>query len=152
MQYFGSYRLILQQTCGTLEIYTVYWRSALTFRFRLGSSLNNDLFPFTGRACSLAPTHTKLKPLKFEIVHQEECPVFVGRDWFFKTLELELCKPPEVSRGVAIVGPTGSGKTAILEQIMEHSCHGDGQGGIIQNTGTLSKITHLIRSVTYGTQ
>ena len=66
--------------------------------------------------------------------------MFIGRDWFFKNLELELCKPVDVSRGVAIVGPSGSGKTAILEQLMEHSCHGAGNGGIIQNTGWFSVV------------
>lgn len=70
--------------------------------------------------------------------------MFIGRDWLFKSLELQLCKPPETSRGVAIVGPTGSGKTAILEQIVELSCHGDGQGGIIQNSGEYRKSLEIL--------
>jgi len=73
--------------------------------------------------------------MKFEICHQEEGRVFVGRQWLYDQLELELCKPVDATKGVAIIGTTGSGKTAILEQLMEHSCFGDGQGGIIQNTG-----------------
>lgn len=83
----------------------------------------------------MSPRQFVLKPLQFELVHQEECPVFIGRDWFYSSMELELCKPVDMSRGVAIIGPSGSGKTAILEQLMEHSCHGAGNGGIIQNTG-----------------
>ena len=95
----------------------------------------SSLIYFAVKFSSLSPAQISLKPMQFEVVHQEEAPVFIGRDWFYKALELELCRPTEVSRGVAVIGPTGCGKTAILEQIMEHSCHGDGSGGIIQNTG-----------------
>lgn len=80
-------------------------------------------------------------PLTYEIVHQEENPVFIGRDWFFKIIEQELMKPTRSS--IAIIGPAGCGKTAIFEQLVAMSCHGDGQGAIIQNQGTVSQFRFI---------
>lgn len=42
---------------------------------------------------------------------------------------------PTRSQGVTLTGHIGSGKTAILEQLVNYSCFGDGKGGIISNGG-----------------
>ena len=34
--------------------------------------------------------------------------------------------------GVIIAGGIGSGKTAIIEQLVAHSCFGDGKTGLVQ--------------------
>ena len=34
--------------------------------------------------------------------------------------------------GVILVGDTGTGKTAIMEQLVAHSCFGDGKGGLVK--------------------
>ena len=36
------------------------------------------------------------------------------------------------SSGVILVGDLGTGKTAIIEQLVAHSCFGDGRGGIVK--------------------
>ncbi|XP_044740746.1 protein TANC2 isoform X2 [Chrysoperla carnea] len=62
-----------------------------------------------------------LKPLFFEVPLQEPDPLFLGRNWLFKEIE-EIFETQ--SPGVLISGNPGTGKTAIILQIVEHSCFG----------------------------
>ncbi|BFZ22422.1 hypothetical protein BsWGS_25461 [Bradybaena similaris] len=84
------------------------------------------------RFTPIKPPQLHLKPLVFEVPHPEGKPLFVGRAWLFGELEAVLCgegggtsKP----NGVVIIGGLGSGKTAIVEQLIDHSSFGDANSG-----------------------
>uniref|UniRef100_A0A8C6SP69 Tetratricopeptide repeat, ankyrin repeat and coiled-coil containing 1a n=1 Tax=Neogobius melanostomus TaxID=47308 RepID=A0A8C6SP69_9GOBI len=66
-----------------------------------------------------------LKPLLFEVPGMTADTPFVGRDWLFVRLEevLRKCSSCE-GRGAVIVGNAGSGKSAIIWQLVTLSCHG----------------------------
>ena len=49
----------------------------------------------------------------------------------------------ENSRGVVVTGGVGCGKTAIVEQLMEYSCFGEGRGGLITHDGEQEIITTI---------
>ncbi|BFZ06329.1 hypothetical protein BsWGS_09368 [Bradybaena similaris] len=70
----------------------------------------------------------QLKPLVFEVPHPEGKPIFVGRAWLFSKLETVFGAggggAPD-SNGVIITGGQGTGKTAIVEQLINHSCFSD---------------------------
>ncbi|XP_059142219.1 protein TANC2-like isoform X2 [Physella acuta] len=86
------------------------------------------------RFTPIKPPQLQLKPLVFEVPHPEGKPVFVGRAWLFNELETVLCGDGGgVSKpgGVVIVGGLGTGKTAIVEQLVDHSCFGDGNSGLV---------------------
>lgn len=63
-----------------------------------------------------------LKPLFFEVPHQEADPVFVGRHWLVREISnaitLKECK------GVLVNGGLGTGKSMFILQMVEHSCFG----------------------------
>nr|XP_042907166.1 protein TANC2 isoform X3 [Parasteatoda tepidariorum] len=61
-----------------------------------------------------------LKPLYFEVPQPEQDPLFIGRQWLFKEIEQEI-SDPKSRKAIAIVGGPGSGKTAIVSQLVEHS-------------------------------
>lgn len=66
-----------------------------------------------------------LKPLLFEVPGLTAETPFVGRDWLFTRLEEVLRKTSSCEgRGAVIVGNAGSGKTAIMWQLVTLSCHG----------------------------
>lgn len=50
--------------------------------------------------------------------------------------------------GVIIAGAIGSGKTALIEQLVAHSCFGDGKTGLVQGNDNL--IRHTARPVNKG--
>ena len=39
------------------------------------------------------------------------------------------------NKGVVISGAIGYGKTAVIEQLIEYSCFGEGVGGLVQTPG-----------------
>ena len=53
---------------------------------------------------------------------QEQDPLFLGRRWLFVELSRVLLNSP--SRGCVLAGAVGTGKTAALLQLVEHSCFG----------------------------
>ncbi|XP_043199546.1 protein TANC2-like isoform X2 [Amphibalanus amphitrite] len=63
-----------------------------------------------------------LKPLFHEVPQQEQDPLFLGRRWLFVELARVLLNSP--SRGCVLAGGVGTGKTAVLLQMVEHSCFG----------------------------
>lgn len=67
-----------------------------------------------------------LKPLLFEVPSITMDSVFTGRDWLFQEIDGHLNRPSSSSssRGVAVVGNIGFGKTAIVSRLVALSCHG----------------------------
>lgn len=45
--------------------------------------------------------------------------------------------------GVIIAGGLGSGKTAIVEQLVAHSCFADGKTNLVQGENSLLLITYM---------
>ncbi|KAF7285187.1 hypothetical protein GWI33_011724 [Rhynchophorus ferrugineus] len=62
-----------------------------------------------------------LKPLFFEVPLQEPDPLFFGRNWLFKKMEEIIGSS---SPGVLLNGDRGTGKTALVLQLVEYSCFG----------------------------
>ncbi|KAK7913177.1 hypothetical protein WMY93_013388 [Mugilogobius chulae] len=85
-----------------------------------------------------------LKPLLFEVPGMTGDTPFVGRDWLFVRLEEVLKKSSSCEgRGAVIVGNAGSGKTAIIWQLVNLSCHGlrtpQGSTGMPHSPGSSPK-------------
>lgn len=53
------------------------------------------------------------------------------------------------SRGVVISGGIGAGKTAIIEQLLDCSCFGDGKSGLIEGNGSLKIAFFIYTYFTY---
>ncbi|RZF43709.1 hypothetical protein LSTR_LSTR015248 [Laodelphax striatellus] len=64
-----------------------------------------------------------LKPLFFEVPLQDSDPLFVGRHWLVHQLEDCLSRDTHTA-GALITGQPGSGKTALLLQLVDYSCFG----------------------------
>lgn len=62
-----------------------------------------------------------LKPLFFEVPLLESDPLFTGRQWLMQELKslIEGSSP-----GALISGSPGTGKTALVLQLVDHSCFG----------------------------
>ncbi|VVC35400.1 Hypothetical protein CINCED_3A011918 [Cinara cedri] len=63
-----------------------------------------------------------LKPLFFEVPQQESDPLFLGREWLVQDISNALLHAQ--SSGVIVTGLPGTGKTAFVLQLVEHSCFG----------------------------
>ncbi|XP_055856769.1 protein TANC2 isoform X2 [Episyrphus balteatus] len=63
-----------------------------------------------------------LKPLFFEVPLQEPDPPFIGRQWLLR--ELSNILTTTETPGVLINGNPGTGKTALVLQLVEYSCFG----------------------------
>ncbi|XP_076678225.1 zinc-RING finger and ankyrin repeat domain-containing protein rolling pebbles isoform X5 [Andrena cerasifolii] len=66
-------------------------------------------------------TQLTLKPLFFEVPLLETDPLFTGRQWLLQEIESVVNGS---SPGVLISGCPGTGKTALVLQLVEHSCFG----------------------------
>uniref|UniRef100_A0A1B6I3A2 RING-type domain-containing protein n=2 Tax=Homalodisca liturata TaxID=320908 RepID=A0A1B6I3A2_9HEMI len=62
-----------------------------------------------------------LKPLFFEVPLQEPDPLFVGRHWLVRRLEEGLAAQ---GPGALLTGLPGTGKTALLLELVDYSCFG----------------------------
>ncbi|XP_046487873.1 protein TANC2 isoform X1 [Neodiprion pinetum] len=62
-----------------------------------------------------------LKPLFFEVPLLEADPLFTGRQWLMDELKAMVTGS---SSGALIAGCPGTGKTALILQLVEHSCFG----------------------------
>ena len=76
------------------------------------------------------PVQWFLKPLFFEVPQREANAVFAGRQWLYSEIAEQLLPDRSDSRGVIITGTPGSGKTALLLQLVTNSCFGSGQSGL----------------------
>lgn len=63
-----------------------------------------------------------LRPLFFEVPQQEPDLVYVGRDWLLQKLASTIAGT--ATPGILIDGHIGTGKTALILQLVEHSCFG----------------------------
>lgn len=63
-----------------------------------------------------------LKPLFFEVPHQEADPIFVGRHWLVREIANSISMSE--CQGVLINGGLGTGKTFFMLQMVEYSCFG----------------------------
>jgi ankyrin repeat protein len=63
-----------------------------------------------------------LKPLFFEVPHQEADPIFVGRNWLVREISNVIATSD--CKGVLINGSLGTGKTMFMLQMVENSCFG----------------------------
>ncbi|XP_012528978.2 protein TANC2 isoform X3 [Monomorium pharaonis] len=79
--------------------------------------------PFDAKLCynQRYTAQLNLKPLFFEVPLLEEDPFFVGRQWLLHELESIINGS---SPGTLISGSPGTGKTALILQLVEHSCFG----------------------------
>ncbi|KAJ8307276.1 hypothetical protein KUTeg_015360 [Tegillarca granosa] len=82
----------------------------------------------------IRPPQVHLTPIAFEIPHTEGQALFVGREWLYKEMEMALNSEPtsDQPRGVVITGGIGSGKTAVIEQLVDCSCFGNGRTGLVE--------------------
>ncbi|CAH2046614.1 unnamed protein product, partial [Iphiclides podalirius] len=62
-----------------------------------------------------------LRPLFFEVPSTDNQENFSGRQWLLKDMEKAL---ESTSSGILISGSPGTGKTALVLQLVEHSCFG----------------------------
>lgn len=62
-----------------------------------------------------------LKPLFFEVPLLEIDPIFTGRLWLLQEFEAVV---QGSSSGILISGSPGTGKTALILQLVEYSCFG----------------------------
>jgi len=67
-----------------------------------------------------------LRPLFFEVPQRDAAasPIFIGRRWLFAESLEHLGSSVPTSRGVTIAGAGGTGKTAVILQLVEKSCFG----------------------------
>ncbi len=79
---------------------------------------------FQGIPPDLTQLHWTLKPLFFEVPTAEANPVFVGRQWLFREVMENLSSDLPTNGGVVVSGGPGSGKSAVILQMVEHSCFG----------------------------
>ncbi|KFM60550.1 Protein TANC2, partial [Stegodyphus mimosarum] len=82
------------------------------------SALN--LFPVGKNSNASKLLNKSLKPLYFEVPQAEPEPLFIGRQWLFKEIEQEITDSKS-KKAIVIMGGPGSGKTAIVSQLLEYS-------------------------------
>ena len=70
-----------------------------------------------------------LKPLFFEVPTAERNSAFVGRAWLFREIQDCITSDLPTNRGVIVTGSPGSGKTAVILRLVEHSCFGQKSAG-----------------------
>nr|CAD7444343.1 unnamed protein product [Timema bartmani] len=94
---------------------------ATKVRYLATGSSPDDVIVAVRFAQYRAPQLT-LKPLFFEVPLQEPDPLFLGRHWLIREMEEALGTSEQP--GVLVVGGPGTGKTALVLQLVELSCFG----------------------------
>lgn len=88
---------------------------------KLSFTSNVNLLLFFSVRFAAYRSQLTLKPLFFEVPLQEPNPLFIGRNWLIKEMEEVLGSS---SPGLLLIGKPGTGKTAIILQLVEYSCFG----------------------------
>lgn len=82
----------------------------------------------TVRFAQFRPALLALKPLFFQVPQQEDRdPLVWTRSWIYRQLASAILterQDQSSHRGVVISGLSGSGKTAVALQLVDHSCFG----------------------------
>ncbi|XP_036344915.1 protein TANC2-like, partial [Rhagoletis pomonella] len=94
-------------------------RSARTGQVGSGAGKRNAIYK---PAATVPPVQLALKPLFFEVPLPEPDPPFIGRQWLLR--ELSNILTGTETPGVLINGNPGTGKTALILQLVEYSCFG----------------------------
>lgn len=92
------------------------------------------------RFAQYRPPQLTLKPLFFEVPLPEPDPIFIGRQWMLKEISNVITSTE--TRGILISGNPGTGKTALILQLVEHSCFGrrrSGQSASGENENVICK-------------
>ncbi|XP_069472479.1 protein TANC1 isoform X2 [Ambystoma mexicanum] len=85
------------------------------------------------------PQDIMLKPLLFEVPSITTDSVFVGRNWLFEKIEINLNNAQLMeNKGAVIIGNVGYGKTAIISKMVALSCHGSRMRQIASNSPSSS--------------
>lgn len=91
------------------------------------------------RFAQYRPPQLTLKPMFFEVPQQEPDPIFVGRNWMLR--EMSNIFSNTETRGIILSGHPGTGKTAIILQLVEYSCFGRRhQGATQENDGIICQV------------
>ncbi|XP_069967307.1 protein TANC2 isoform X2 [Bactrocera oleae] len=93
-------------------------RSARAGQLAGGASKRNAVY----KPATVQPVQLALKPLFFEVPLPEPDPPFIGRQWLLR--ELSNILTGTETPGVLINGNPGTGKTALILQLVEYSCFG----------------------------
>ncbi|XP_052255531.1 protein TANC2-like isoform X2 [Dreissena polymorpha] len=100
----------------------------------------------------IRPPQLNLTPIPFEVPHPEGQAMFIGREWVFRDIDLSLNGDHAVTdqpSGVIIVGGMGTGKTAIVEQLVAHSCFGEGNAALVSAPSSRQATDRLHNGVNY---
>ncbi|XP_050337219.1 protein TANC2 isoform X2 [Bactrocera neohumeralis] len=93
-------------------------RSARAGQLAGGAGKRNAIY----KPANVQPVQLALKPLFFEVPLPEPDPPFIGRQWLLR--ELSNILTGTETPGVLINGNPGTGKTALILQLVEYSCFG----------------------------
>nr|XP_036214254.1 protein TANC1 isoform X1 [Bactrocera oleae] len=93
-------------------------RSARAGQLAGGANKRNAVY----KPATVQPVQLALKPLFFEVPLPEPDPPFIGRQWLLR--ELSNILTGTETPGVLINGNPGTGKTALILQLVEYSCFG----------------------------
>ncbi|CAH6776287.1 Tanc2 [Phodopus roborovskii] len=123
------YRVDENMTASTYSLNKIQERSLETVLSQSVQSIPLYLMPRPNsvavRFAPYRPPDISLKPLLFEVPSITTESVFVGRDWVFHEIDVQLqSSNANVNQGVVIVGNIGFGKTAIISRLVALSCHG----------------------------
>lgn len=117
-----NFRSIAAAQQGHIEDLAIFkTRKAVVRRSARSAPLKEPHDPKV-RFAQYRPPQLTLKPLFFEVPQTEPDPIFVGRHWMLR--EISNVFTNTESRGILLSGSPGTGKTAIILQLVEYSCFG----------------------------
>ena len=124
----GSRTSLIRRSARQLGPITDHSGNAVEYHHHL--QCKQLFFSFLVHFAQYRPVHWFLKPLFFEVPQRESSCLFVGRQWLYSEISSIIMEEISSSKGVMISGKPGSGKTAVILQLVENSCFGRGQSGL----------------------